>query len=110
MLVITSDGRCYVGVLKACDQTVNIVMEDTVERVFSEEVWPLHSFVQAKCASTAANESVCMSWLVLRSPCCMLFLLGPSALAFAHGLLHICQRAPYKLDLDCDPLCAALVF
>lgn len=38
MLVITSDGRCYVGVLKACDQTVNIVMENTVERVFSEDV------------------------------------------------------------------------
>lgn len=38
VLVVTSDGRCYVGVLKACDQTTNIVLSDTVERIYSSDV------------------------------------------------------------------------
>jgi hypothetical protein len=38
VLVITSDGRCYVGVLRACDQATNLVLDQTTERVFSTEV------------------------------------------------------------------------
>eukprot|EP00118_Oscarella_pearsei_P023297 m.276911 g.276911 ORF g.276911 m.276911 type:complete len:97 (+) comp40606_c0_seq44:127-417(+) len=33
--VITNDGRVIVGILKGYDQTVNIVLDDSHERVFS---------------------------------------------------------------------------
>lgn len=33
--IITTDGRNFVGTLKGFDQTINIILEDTHERVFS---------------------------------------------------------------------------
>ncbi len=33
--VITSDGRNFVGTLKGFDQTINLILDDTHERVFS---------------------------------------------------------------------------
>jgi U6 snRNA-associated Sm-like protein LSm8 len=33
--VITADGRNFVGTLKGFDQVINIILEDTHERVFS---------------------------------------------------------------------------
>ena len=33
--IITSDGRNFVGTLKGFDQTVNLILDDTHERVFS---------------------------------------------------------------------------
>ncbi|CCI47172.1 unnamed protein product [Albugo candida] len=33
--VITNDGRNIIGVLKGYDQTVNLVLEDSFERVYS---------------------------------------------------------------------------
>jgi len=33
--IITADGRNFVGTLKGFDQTVNLVLDDTHERVFS---------------------------------------------------------------------------
>ena len=33
--IITADGRNFVGTLKGFDQTINIILEDTHERVFS---------------------------------------------------------------------------
>lgn len=35
--VITGDGRVFVGVLEGIDQTMNTVLSQTVERVFSEQ-------------------------------------------------------------------------
>ncbi|KHN73836.1 N-alpha-acetyltransferase 38, NatC auxiliary subunit [Toxocara canis] len=35
--VITGDGRNIVGLMKGFDQTINLVLEDSHERVFSEE-------------------------------------------------------------------------
>ena len=35
VLVITGDGRVIVGTLKGFDQTINIVLDDSHERVFS---------------------------------------------------------------------------
>lgn len=40
VLVMTSDGRIYVGVLKACDQATNLVLDQTIERVYSSDVSP----------------------------------------------------------------------
>mmetsp|Transcript_21502 Transcript_21502/g.23998 ORF Transcript_21502/g.23998 Transcript_21502/m.23998 type:complete len:135 (+) Transcript_21502:73-477(+) len=34
ILVVLRDGRKYVGILRSFDQFANVVMEDTVERVF----------------------------------------------------------------------------
>jgi small nuclear ribonucleoprotein (snRNP)-like protein len=57
VLVITSDGRCYVGVLKACDQTTNIVLEETVERIYSEEVLTMHLATKPiTCTKTCLPE------------------------------------------------------
>ena len=33
--IITADGRNFVGTLKGFDQTVNLILDDTHERVFS---------------------------------------------------------------------------
>ncbi|XP_065909353.1 U6 snRNA-associated Sm-like protein LSm8 [Dysidea avara] len=33
--VVTSDGRVIVGILKGCDQTVNLILENSHERVYS---------------------------------------------------------------------------
>ena len=33
--IITADGRNFVGTLKGFDQTINIILDDTHERVFS---------------------------------------------------------------------------
>lgn len=33
--IITSDGRNFVGTLKGFDQTINVILDDTHERVFS---------------------------------------------------------------------------
>ena len=33
--IITADGRNFVGLLKGFDQTINIILDDTHERVFS---------------------------------------------------------------------------
>lgn len=33
--VVCQDGRNFVGTLKGFDQTVNIILEDTIERVYS---------------------------------------------------------------------------
>lgn len=38
VLVMTSDGRCYVGLLKACDQATNLVLDEAVERIYSIDV------------------------------------------------------------------------
>uniref|UniRef100_A0A0M3IS05 U6 snRNA-associated Sm-like protein LSm8 n=1 Tax=Ascaris lumbricoides TaxID=6252 RepID=A0A0M3IS05_ASCLU len=35
--VITGDGRNIVGLMKGFDQTINLVLEDSHERVFSED-------------------------------------------------------------------------
>lgn len=35
---MTSDGRIYVGLLKACDQATNLVLDQTIERVYSSDV------------------------------------------------------------------------
>jgi len=35
--VITSDGRIIVGLLKGFDQTVNLILEESHERVFSSD-------------------------------------------------------------------------
>ncbi|VDP27378.1 unnamed protein product [Soboliphyme baturini] len=35
--VITGDGRNIVGVMKGFDQTVNVILEDSCERVFSSQ-------------------------------------------------------------------------
>lgn len=37
MNVLTNDGRCIVGVLRGCDQTNNLVLEDCHERMFSPQ-------------------------------------------------------------------------
>eukprot|EP00892_Ulva_mutabilis_P005282 jgi/Ulvmu1/3125/UM015_0165.1 len=37
VLVMTSDGRIYVGVLKACDQATNLVLDQTIERIYSSD-------------------------------------------------------------------------
>ena len=33
--IITSDGRNFVGTLKGFDQTINVILDDTHERVYS---------------------------------------------------------------------------
>lgn len=33
--VLTSEGRIIVGTLKGCDQTVNLILDDSHERVYS---------------------------------------------------------------------------
>ena len=33
--VITSDGRNFVGTLKGFDQTINLILDETHERVYS---------------------------------------------------------------------------
>ncbi|EFX82935.1 U6 snRNA-associated Sm-like protein LSm8 [Daphnia pulex] len=33
--VITSDGRNFIGILKGFDQTINLIIDDSHERVFS---------------------------------------------------------------------------
>jgi len=33
--IITSDGRNFIGTLKGFDQTINIILDDSHERVFS---------------------------------------------------------------------------
>ena len=33
--IITSDGRNFIGTLKGFDQTINIILDDTHERVYS---------------------------------------------------------------------------
>ncbi len=33
--IITADGRNFVGTLKGFDQTINVILDDTHERVFS---------------------------------------------------------------------------
>lgn len=33
--VVTADGRIIVGTLKGCDQTVNLILENSHERVYS---------------------------------------------------------------------------
>jgi small nuclear ribonucleoprotein (snRNP)-like protein len=38
VLVMTSDGRCYVGLLKACDQATNLVLDQAEERIYSIDV------------------------------------------------------------------------
>lgn len=38
VLVMTSDGRVYVGILKSCDQATNLVLDQTIERVYSSDV------------------------------------------------------------------------
>ena len=35
--VLTNDGRCIVGILRGCDQTNNLVLEDCHERMFSPQ-------------------------------------------------------------------------
>jgi small nuclear ribonucleoprotein (snRNP)-like protein len=35
--IITADGRNFVGTLKGFDQTINVILDDTHERVFSME-------------------------------------------------------------------------
>ncbi|TMS38786.1 hypothetical protein L596_005431 [Steinernema carpocapsae] len=35
--VITGDGRSLVGTMKGFDQTINIILEDSHERIYSEE-------------------------------------------------------------------------
>mmetsp|Transcript_11839 Transcript_11839/g.11487 ORF Transcript_11839/g.11487 Transcript_11839/m.11487 type:complete len:95 (+) Transcript_11839:126-410(+) len=35
--VVTSDGRNIVGILKGSDQTCNLILEGSHERIFSEE-------------------------------------------------------------------------
>ena len=37
VLILTTDGRILVGTMKGCDQTVNLVLANTVERVFTIE-------------------------------------------------------------------------
>lgn len=35
--IITSDGRNFVGTLKGFDQTINIILDESHERVFSQQ-------------------------------------------------------------------------
>ena len=47
--VITSDGRNFVGTLKGFDQTINLILDETHERVYSgsqgvEQVSKLNDF------------------------------------------------------------------
>ncbi|VDO95706.1 unnamed protein product [Soboliphyme baturini] len=35
--VITGDGRNIVGVMKGFDQTVNVILEDSCERIFNSQ-------------------------------------------------------------------------
>jgi len=37
LLIVTNDGRIITGTLKGFDQTTNIILTDTYERVFSPE-------------------------------------------------------------------------
>ena len=55
--MITSDGRCYVGVLRACDQATNLVMDQTVERIFSSEVCGT-TYDQAQCVCVLKERDV----------------------------------------------------
>lgn len=34
--IITADGRNFVGTLRGFDQTINVILDDTHERVFSQ--------------------------------------------------------------------------
>lgn len=36
MSIITSDGRNFIGTLKGFDQTINIILDDSHERVYSQ--------------------------------------------------------------------------
>ncbi len=51
---ITNDGRVFVGVLKGLDQTLNCVISEAEERVYSEEagvaIHPLGTyFIRGEC-------------------------------------------------------------
>ena len=67
VLVITSDGRCHVGVLKACDQTTNIVLAETKERIFSSEV--LSRLTPRASGDSGLTFRACASRLVLTWHC-----------------------------------------
>jgi U6 snRNA-associated Sm-like protein LSm8 len=60
--VLTNDGRCIVGVLRGCDQTNNLVLEDCHERMFSPQARGAH---RGKCWFRLG----CL-WLVLCNSFC----------------------------------------
>jgi len=60
--IITTDGRNFVGTLKGFDQTINIILEDTHERVFSASA----GVEQVNYVDLFANESSC-NWYQLGS-------------------------------------------
>ena len=59
--IITADGRNFVGTLKGFDQTINVILDDTHERVYSKSAGVnlvplgLHIVMGANAATKIAN-------------------------------------------------------
>lgn len=39
LMIVLRDGRKLIGVLRSWDQFGNLVLQDTVERLFAKELW-----------------------------------------------------------------------
>jgi len=37
IMVVTTDGRCFHGILKGFDQTINLILDQAHERVYSQD-------------------------------------------------------------------------
>ena len=57
--VITSDGRNFVGTLKGFDQTINLILDETHERVYSgaQGVEQVSDSCQGHCSFLMTNFS-----------------------------------------------------
>ena len=44
IMVVTTDGRCFHGTLKGFDQTINLILDQSHERVYSADEGKLDQF------------------------------------------------------------------
>ena len=44
IMVVTTDGRCFHGTLKGFDQTINLILDQSHERVYSADEGKLYLF------------------------------------------------------------------